>query len=260
MHSAALVASLTAVSMRMASSGSISSAWGTRSTPLVPGMRMSESMSATLCRRSCCSASSAEPAVYTSNCCCLRNLRSAFRIGASSSTTRIRTMGQPVLDARFEVSRDGAHELLPEVAAYDIAAEGQREICLLVPPLAEVRPEVQPAIAVGQLAFVDQKTGVGFSGRDEVLDLIERHDDMPDGWLIQSQREKRGREFAGHGYEPSRERTSRTLPRRRFARDEARPVAIANARAMREQGIPVGEIRDRKSTRLNSSHGYISYA
>ena len=102
---------------------------------------------------------------------------------------------------------------------------------------------MQPAVAVGQLPFVDQKTGVGLSGRYEVLDLIERHDDMPDGWLIQSQREKRGREFAGHGYEPSRERTSRTLPRRRFARDEARPVAIANARAMREQGIPVGEIR-----------------
>src|SRR5256885_5798727 len=35
MQSAALVASLTAVSIRMARSGSISSAWGTRSTPLV---------------------------------------------------------------------------------------------------------------------------------------------------------------------------------------------------------------------------------
>src|SRR5438445_12925863 len=127
-------------------------------------------------------------------------------------------MGQPVLDARFEVSRDGAHELLPEVAAYDIAAEGQREICLLVPPLAEVRPEVQPAIAVGQLPFVDQKTGVGFSGRDEVLDLIERHDDMSDGLLIQSQREIRGRQVAGHGYEPCRERTYRILPPHPIAR------------------------------------------
>src|SRR5207247_2814078 len=101
-------------------------------------------------------------------------------------------MGQPVLDARFEVSRDGAHELLPEVAAYDIAAEGQREICLLVPPLAEVRPELQPAVAVGQLPFVDQKTRVGFSGRDEVLDLIVRQDDQPDGWLIQYQLDERG--------------------------------------------------------------------
>src|SRR6267143_3181733 len=142
---------------------------------------------------------------------------------------------------------------------------------------------------------MDQKTDVGFSGRYEVLDLIKVHDDVPDRWLIQSQREERGREFAGHGYEPSRERTARVLPRRRFARDQARAVAIANARAMREQGIPVGEIRvrvqrdrgdfqltrerapvqrfdvrqlvyvapaasvDRKSTRLNSSHSSISY-
>src|SRR5712692_4427182 len=92
---------------------------------------------------------------------------------------------------------------------------------------------------------MDQKTDVGFPGCYKVLDLIEGHNDVPDGWLIQSQREERGREFAGHGYEPSRERTARVLPRCRFARDEARAVAIADARAMREQGIPVGEIRVR---------------
>src|SRR5713226_2642369 len=38
MHRAALVASFTAVSMRIASSGSSSMAWGTRSTPLLPGL------------------------------------------------------------------------------------------------------------------------------------------------------------------------------------------------------------------------------
>src|SRR6266403_1873293 len=38
MHSAALVASFTAVSMRIASSGSISMACGTRSTPLLQGV------------------------------------------------------------------------------------------------------------------------------------------------------------------------------------------------------------------------------
>src|SRR6184192_4329007 len=91
LHSAALVASLTAVSMRIASSGSTSSAAGTRSTPLVPGMRMSHSMSAMRWRLSCCSASSPEPAAYTSNCCCCRNFLRAFRMGSSSSTTRIWT-------------------------------------------------------------------------------------------------------------------------------------------------------------------------
>src|SRR6185437_10069341 len=91
MHSAALVASFTAVSMRIASSGSISMAWGTRSTPLVPGIRMSHSMSAMRWRRSCCRASSPVPAAYTSYCCCVRNFLRAFRIGSSSSTTRIWT-------------------------------------------------------------------------------------------------------------------------------------------------------------------------
>ncbi len=89
MQSAALVASFTAVSMRIASSGSISMACGTRSTPLVPGIRMSHNMSAMRCRRSCCRASSPVPAAYTSYCCCVRNFLRAFRMGSSSSTTRI---------------------------------------------------------------------------------------------------------------------------------------------------------------------------
>src|SRR6267143_2942381 len=92
---------------------------------------------------------------------------------------------------------------------------------------------------------MDQKTDVGFPGCYKVLDLIEGHNDVPDRWLVQSQREKRGRQFAGHGYEPSRERTARVLPRRRFARYQPRAVAIADALAMREQRIPVGEIRVR---------------
>src|SRR2546422_8369760 len=36
-----------------------------------------------------------------------------------------------------------------------------------------------------------------------------------------------------------------------------RPVELAEARAERRHPLPAG---DRKSTRLNSSHGYISYA
>src|SRR5256885_6126837 len=91
MHSAALVASFTAVSMRIASSGSISIACGTRSTPLVPGIRMSHSMSAMRWRRSCCRASSPVLAAYTSYCCCERNFLRACRMGSSSSTTRIWT-------------------------------------------------------------------------------------------------------------------------------------------------------------------------
>src|SRR5713226_213047 len=103
MHSAALVASFTAVSMRIASSGSISRASGTRSTPLVPGMRMSHNISAMRWRLSCCKASSPEPAAYTSNCCWVRNFLRAFRIGSSSSTTRIWT--GPAMSATLRLLR-----------------------------------------------------------------------------------------------------------------------------------------------------------
>ena len=66
---------------------------------------------------------------------------------------------------------------------------------------------------------------------------------MPDGRLIQSQRQKRGCQFAGHGHEPSRERTLCIVFWRGCARDEARAIAVADTRAMREQGVAIGEIR-----------------
>src|SRR5205814_2052885 len=154
MHSAALVASLTAVSMRIASSGSISIAAGTRSTPLVPGMRMSHSMRAMRWRLSCCSASSPEPAAVA--------LRVRQRLG---------TVGKAVLNARLQVPCDVAHEGLPEVTAHHVAAERQRQPCLGVPPLTEVDPEVQAAVGVGQLALVDQQSRVRPAGHHVLFDL-----------------------------------------------------------------------------------------
>src|SRR3977135_4532931 len=258
MHRAWLVASFTAVSMRIASSGSISIACGTRSTPLVPGIRMSHSMSAMRCRLSCCKASSPLPAAYTSYCCCVRNFLRAFRIGSSSSTTRIWTgpamsatqdslgdslkkwrrplyldspgrargcgvrrherdvdgrgeqprpmrtpeqlrdrlsagravihgvgvdvhpdepidarwveaaavrrrvreglgaMSEAVLNAGLEIAGDALHQRFAQVAAHDVAAQRQRKARFVVPPLAEVDPEVQPVVGVGQLPFVDE--------------------------------------------------------------------------------------------------------
>src|ERR1041385_5528551 len=98
-HRAALVASLTAVSMRIARSGSISSASGTRSTPLVPGMRMSHSINAILWRRSSLSASSPDAAAYVSKRSFARNFLSALRIGSSSSTTN--TAGRAVESVKW---------------------------------------------------------------------------------------------------------------------------------------------------------------
>src|SRR6266568_826825 len=250
MHSAALVASFTAVSMRIASSGSISMACGTRSTPLVPGIRMSHSMRAMRWRLSCCRASSPVPAAYTSYCCCVRNFLRALRMGSSSSTTRIctgpamsatdvllmgvlhkhgspsqtchegdlhrpreqaRTVGaseqlgyglsagrsvvhrvgvdvhpdepinaslveaaavrrrvreglgpmrEAVLNAGLEVAGDVPHQRVSQVATHDVAAERQRQARLVIPPFAEIDPEVQPAVRVRQLPLVDEEPRV----------------------------------------------------------------------------------------------------
>src|SRR5207253_8821122 len=89
------------------------------------------------------------------------------------------------------------------------------------------------------------QTAVSPSSRDELLDLAEGHDKVPRGGLIQTQRQKGGRQRAGRRDEPPRKRTLRILVRRRCARDEARAVAIAKTRAMREQGVAVGKIRVR---------------
>src|SRR5881296_3247820 len=280
MHRAALVASFTAVSMRIASSGSISMACGTRSTPLVPGIRMSHSISAMRWRRSCCRASSPVPATYTSYCCCVRNFLRAFRMGSSSSTTRICTgpamsatdfllNGSPsltchegdlhrpreqaravgaseqlgygpsagrsvvhrigvdvhpdepinaswveaaavrrrvreglgavreaVLNAGLEVAGDVPHQRVSQVATHDIAAERQRQARLVVPPFAEIDPEVQPAVRVRQLALVDEEPRVRPTRRHVLLDLIERHDDVARRRLIQLEREVRRGELA----------------------------------------------------------------
>src|SRR5216117_1859592 len=300
MHSAALVASFTAVSIRIASSGSISMAWGTRSTPLVPGIRMSHSMSAMRWRRSCCRASSPVPAAYTSYCCCTRNFLRAFRMGSSSSTTRIWTgpvtsatavllnrrlvkvvevgggcggqellqpppsstilhhppqpsrtfyeadlhplrqqaravgaseqlthglsagravvhrvgvdvhpdepidarrveaaavgrrvrqglgaMGEAVLDAGFEIPGDVPHQRLSQVATHHVAAERQRQSRLVVPPFAQVDPQMQVAVGVGELPLVDEEPRVRATRRHVLLDLIERHDDMARRRLVQ---------------------------------------------------------------------------
>src|SRR5205085_2928129 len=80
-----------------------------------------------------------------------------------------------VRDAIVQQLRYLADHLGPQVAPDDVAAERQRESTGAIgPPLAEIDDLPQPVIGVRELAFVNQKAGIRFSGRDELLDLVER--------------------------------------------------------------------------------------
>src|SRR6266571_3141186 len=187
MQSAALVASFTAVSMRIASSGSISMACGTRSTPLVPGIRMGSSSSTTrICTGPATSATdfllNGSPSLTCYEGDLHRPREQARAVGASEQLgygpsagrsvvhrigvdvhpdepinaslveaaavrRRVREglgpMREAVLNAGLEVAGDGPHQCVSQVATHDVAAERQRQARLVIPPFAEIDPEVQ---------------------------------------------------------------------------------------------------------------------
>src|SRR2546430_16720530 len=59
---------------------------------------------------------------------------------------RLRAVGETVLNARLQVACDVAHQGRPEVTAHHVPAERQRQPRLRAPPLAQVDPELQPAV------------------------------------------------------------------------------------------------------------------
>src|SRR3989441_6053612 len=155
-------------------------------------------------------------------------------------TTLFRSVCEAVLDAGFQIARNVAHELRPEVPAHHVAAEREGEPGLRTPPLPQIRPQVEAPVGVRELAFMDEQAGGGPSVRDVVLDPIERHDDVADRGLVQLEGEKRRGEL-------TRDRDERAAGTERdprvggagCARDDAGPVTVAKARAVRQQGVAV---------------------
>ena len=116
---------------------------------------------------------------------------------------------------------------------------GKRKPGLLVPPLAQVDDLVQPAVAVIELALVDQEARLDPPFGHGRQDLVERHDDDRHV-LAQAELERQvgRRELARHGDRLA----AQVVERRRLAGDQRRAVAIAHARARREQGVAVGQV------------------
>ncbi len=83
-----------------------------------------------------------------------------------------------------------------EVAADDISAEGEREAGAFHPPLAEVEAADHAVILVGELAFVNDESGVGVSGFDVLKDFVEGFNDVAEAF---ADGDGGGEEGGGHG-------------------------------------------------------------
>ena len=148
-------------------------------------------------------------------------------------------MVERVRNARPQQARHRAHRPAPEVAADDVAAEGQRQAAGSIrPPDAQVDEASKPLVTVGQLAFVDQQSRFHRTVDNRRLNLVEWQHTIRDAWMEQLQREIRRRQLARDGDGDSVERT-RTVG----LRHHDRPVAVAHACAVRQQGVAVEEVR-----------------
>ena len=85
------------------------------------------------------------------------------------------------------------------------------------------------------------RPGVHVAVAHRLLDLVERHDHVVDGRLVELQRQKRRRQLAGHG---DAHALRATAPGGRVrARTTDRAVVVAHARAVRQERVAVGEVR-----------------
>src|SRR5437763_14722460 len=92
---------------------------------------------------------------------------------------------------------------------------------------------MQAAVGVGALPPVDEQPGPRATRRYVLLDLIERHDDMARGRLVQLERQKRRGELARDGDEQAliAERRLR-ISGARPAGHDPRTIAVADARSV----------------------------
>ena len=94
-------------------------------------------------------------------------------------------MVEGVLDAVAEgIGRDAA-DGEPEGAANRIPAKRKGKGGLLAPPLPEIEQLEQSLFGIGQLAFVDDETGIELAGENGRDDLVEGDDRGLDPGLVE---------------------------------------------------------------------------
>ena len=96
-----------------------------------------------------------------------------------------------VTDALFQQIGNFANRFRAEVAPNSVAAHRQRQsVCVLVPPLTEIKDFAQTKILIEELTFMDQKPCVASTFGDGLDDLIERNDFVFEVWRVNVERQK----------------------------------------------------------------------
>src|SRR5690348_4390073 len=134
-------------------------------------------------------------------------------------------MLEPVDDACPKVARDLVDHLAAEVSADRVAAERQRQARLLHPPSAEVGPEMEPAVGIRELPFVNEQAHIDVARMDRVLDAVERQDHGRYLALIQHEGEIGGGELSRHPDPQAADRRA-GLPRTWASRYQPGTVAV----------------------------------
>ena len=148
---------------------------------------------------------------------------------------------------------DRAAEIPPD----RVAAERQGQAGVLQPPRAEIGPEVEAGVGVGELALVDQQPDVHLAPLDRVLDPVERHHDRHDVRLIELERQVGGGQLA-RARRPGGPGARRVDRPGAVAWRPAGPVAVAHGGARAEERVVAPEIgvgvdRDRGHLELRAA-------
>ena len=111
---------------------------------------------------------------------------------ADGVVERLRAVVEAVGDALSQQIAEAALQAGLEVGADAVAAKGQRQARVGLPPGAEIDHGVEAFVAVGELAFVDHHAGVDLSPLHHRQDLVERHPDRLEVAQPEAGREVRG--------------------------------------------------------------------
>ena len=157
---------------------------------------------------------------------------------------RLGAVLEAVPDAALEHAGDHFSLRRRDAFVNDIAAERQRQpFVLAAPPHAKILAANEPLVFKRQLTLVDDQPHVGEPFVDGFENLVERHDGVVDPLTRtlepKLQREERARHRARH----SNAERSNFLSREFLARHQHRPVAVAHARAARQQRVLVTHVR-----------------